>query len=181
MVNREQLRAGALRAYERGRLRMAGRAAYVLVPLVALCALLGGARPACACLGTLLLGVAVLLRWRDRRGVESVATGLVAGSVPLVAGLVVSRVAPGACADASLLSACTLISLIVGGGAGLWLGTRAATRRAGLARAIVAAGVAALAASLGCVGLGLGAMVGAAVGLVGGSAVGSRSIQAEPR
>ena len=163
MVNREQLRAGGLRAYERGRLKMAGRVAYVLVPLVALCALLSGAQGRCSCLGTLLLGAAVLLRWRDRRGVESVATGLVAGSVPLVAGLVVARVVPGACADAPLLSACTLVSLLVGGGAGLWIGTRAAARRAGLARAVVAAAVAALAASLGCVSLGLWAVLGAAV------------------
>ena len=112
---------------------------------------------------------------------ESVATGLVAGSAPLVVGLVVARVVPGACADAPLLSACTLISLIVGGAAGVSIGTRAAARGAGLARTVVAVAVAALAASLGCVSLGLWAVLGAAVGLLGGSAVGRLSIQAEPR
>jgi hypothetical protein len=172
MVSREELRSGALRAYERGRLRMAGRAAVYLVPLVALSALVSSEPPACACLGALLIGVAILLRWRNRRGAESVATGLFAGSAPLVVGLVAGRLAPGACAAAPWLSACTVLALVVGGAAGLWVGARTAAGRAGLAAAVAAAAVAALTASLGCVGLGVGAVLGAALGLVGGSVTG---------
>ena len=80
MVNLEKLRADGLRAYEVGRLRAALRAALVVVPVALLCVLETGEREACACLGVLLLGAAVFLRWRNRRGMEDVTTGLVAGA-----------------------------------------------------------------------------------------------------
>jgi hypothetical protein len=169
MVNRERLRSVGLRAYELGRLRAAARAAFYLVPLAAFCALQTGAGSTCACLGALLLAVAILLRWRDRRGADSVARGLAAGSAPLALGLVMARVAPD-CAHAPLFSACTAISLAVGGTAGVWIGARAAHGRDGFTGALVGAAVATLAACLGCVALGVAAMAGAAVGLLVGSA-----------
>ena len=113
MVNREQLRKDALRAYEIGRLRSAARAAWVLVPATIVCALGTGAGERCACLGVLLLTVAVFLRWRDRRGADNVRNGLLAGVLPMIAGLAVGRLAPG-CARASLFSACTAVCLSFG-------------------------------------------------------------------
>src|SRR5262245_32759975 len=94
MVSREQLKRGGLRAYEAGRLRIAARASWVLVPTMLFCAFATDAGETCVCLGTLLLGASVFLRWRNRRGSDAVRDGLIAGALPLVAGVVVARVAP---------------------------------------------------------------------------------------
>jgi hypothetical protein len=173
MVNRDELKRGGLRAYEVGRLRTAARAAWVLVPVVLVCALATGAGETCACIGVLLLGASIFLRWRDRRGADSVRDGLVAGLLPLVAGLIVARLAPD-CADASLMSWCTAVCLGVGIPSGAWLGSRLARDTATSATWLAAGGVAVLAASLGCAGLGLAGLVGAAAGL----ALGAVSVQA---
>lgn len=169
MANREQLRRRGLRAYEVGRLRVAARAAWVLVPTVLICALETGAGEACACIGVLLLGASVYLRWRDRRGADAVRDGLVAGVLPLVAGLIVARLAPS-CADAPLVSWCTAACLGVGLPSGVWLGSRLARGTATRATWLAGGGVAILAASLGCAGLGLAGLLGAAVGLAVGAA-----------
>jgi hypothetical protein len=87
MVSREQLRATGLRAYELGRLRSAARIALVLLPLSALCLMESRGRETGACLAGLLLALAIGLRWWHRRGIESVNTGLLAGSLPLLSGL----------------------------------------------------------------------------------------------
>jgi hypothetical protein len=172
MVNREQLKQGGLRAYELGRLAVAVRAAWLLVPLAIVCALETGATESCVCVGVLLLGAAVFLRWRNRQGVDSVRYGLLAGSLPLIAGLVVARVAPG-CAGAPLVSVCTAISLAVGVPSGAWLGLHLGRGTAPLSAWLAASGIAVLAASLGCIGLGLAGILGAGVGLLvgGGSAL----------
>jgi len=62
---------------------MALRVAIVLLPVIALCLLEPVGREGCACCAVLLLGAAVWLRFRNRLGVESVTTGLLAGAVPL--------------------------------------------------------------------------------------------------
>jgi hypothetical protein len=170
MVTRDQLKEGARRAYERGRFRAAVRVAWFLVPVTLLCAFATGAGEKCVCLGALLLGAALYLRWRDRQGVNAVSAGLMAGSLPLVVGLVLNRVSP-ACANAPLWSLCTAICLMVGVPAGMWLGGRAARGNFGVTGALAATGVAALAASLGCVELGIAGIAGAAAGLVLGAAV----------
>lgn len=168
MVSREQLKRGGLRAYETGRTRMAARAAWVLAPTVLVCALSTGRGEACTCVGVLLLGVCMVLRWRDRRGVDSVRYGLLAGALPLLVGIVVARVAPH-CAAAPLLSACTAICLSVGVPSGLWLGLRLARRKATARTWVAAVGIAILAASLGCVGLGLAGLSGTIIGLLLGT------------
>lgn len=66
MVNREQLRARGLWAYEMGRLRAASRIALLLVPTAAVCLLEARGREACACSSVLLVSLAIWLRWRDR-------------------------------------------------------------------------------------------------------------------
>ncbi|WP_437276024.1 hypothetical protein WME90_32890 [Sorangium sp. So ce375] len=169
MVSREQLKRGGLRAYEAGRLRAAARAAWVLVPTVLVCALETGAGETCACIGVLLLGASVFLRWRDRRGADAVRYGLLAGALPLVAGLLVARIAPS-CAGAPLVSVCTAVCLGVGLPSGVWLGRRLARGAAPASTWLAASGIAVLAASLGCAGLGLTGLLGAAVGLVLGVA-----------
>lgn len=169
MVNRDELKRGGLRAYEMGRLRVAARAAWVLVPAVLVCALETRAGETCVCLGVLLLAASIFLRWRDRRGAESVRVGLVAGLLPLVTGLVVARLAPN-CAHASVASWCTAVCLGVGLPSGFWLGSRLARGTATTATRLASGGVAIVAASLGCVGLGVAGLFGATAGLAVGAA-----------
>jgi hypothetical protein len=133
------------------------------------CALVTGAGERCGCVGVLLLAAAVFLRWRNRQGAENVKSGVLAGSLPLAVGLVVARVAPS-CAGAPLFSLCTAVCLGVGIPSGIWLGLRAARGAAGGSSWLTAAGISVLAASLGCVGLGLAAVVGSALGLLFGAA-----------
>ncbi|WP_437549943.1 hypothetical protein WME97_05405 [Sorangium sp. So ce367] len=169
MVNREQLKRLGLRAYEVGRLRVAARAAWILVPVVLVCMLETGERETCACLGVLLLGASFFLRWRDRQGADSVRDGLLAGALPLLAGLAAARVAP-ACADAPLLSVCTAVCLGIGVPSGVWLGVRLVRGSAPASTWLGASGIAVLAASLGCAGLGISGLIGAGAGLVLGAA-----------
>jgi hypothetical protein len=169
MVNLEQLRVRGLRAYEVGRVRAASRVALILVPAVALCLLEARGRQTCACLSVLLLGLAIWLRWRDRRGMEVVTTGLLAGSVPLVAGLVLARLGLH-CGAAGAASFCTGFSLLVGIGAGVLIAMREARQQARLWSGVTAVTIAGLAAGLGCVRLGVmgivSVMVGMAVGIM---------------
>lgn len=174
MVNRERLRSVALRAYEWGRLRMAMRIAGIVVPVTILCALETRAGETCLCLGVLLLGTAVYLRWRSCRGRECARYGLAAGAFPLVFGLGVGRFAPPCIfAPLSTFAAapwlCASVCLGVSALCGLWLGQKLAQITAELWSSIGAVAVAALAASLGCVGFGLGGVVGAVVGLTIGA------------
>jgi hypothetical protein len=166
MANREQLKRGGLRAYEVGRLKAAARVGLVLLPAAALCLLENQAREACACLAVILVGLAVWLRWRDREGVESVTTGLIAGSLPLVAGLALDHLGLR-CGFAGESSFCSGFALLAGGCAGAYIGTRNRGLRPLVRSWAAAATIAALAASLGCVRLGaLGlASVVAGIGL----------------
>jgi hypothetical protein len=177
MVTREQLKQGGQRAYERGRLRSAARALWVLVPVVLVCALETRAGETCACLGFLLVGATMFLRWRDRRGTHAATAGIEAGLLPLVVGLVVRRLNPS-CADAPLWSLCTGLCLGFGLPSGLLLGLRAGRGNWGAASTGMALSIAVLVASLGCVGLGLSAVAGASVGLVLGGLVGHRRLPA---
>jgi hypothetical protein len=169
MVSREQLKRGGLRAYEIGRLGVAARAAWVLVPTALVCAFETGASETCLCIGVLLLGASIFLRWLDRRGVAAVRDGLLAGALPLVAGLIIARVAPS-CANAPLLSICTAVCLGLGIPSGAWLGARLAKGTAPAFTSLAAGGIAILAASLGCAGLGPAGLAGAAVGVCVGTA-----------
>jgi hypothetical protein len=168
MVHREQLKRVGLRAYEVGRLGVAARAAWVLVPTALVCALETGAGETCACIGVLLLSVSIFLRWRDRRGADSVREGLLAGALPLVAGLIVARLAPS-CANAPLFSMCTAVCLGLGIPSGMWLGARLVKGTAPAATWLTVGGIAVLAASLGCAALGVAGLVGTALGLLIGA------------
>ena len=165
MVNRDHLRRVGLRSYELGRLRSASRAAWLLVPVGLLCAVWTGAHERCACAATLLLTLSVYLRWRDRQGNDSVRQGLQAGALPLANGLLVARLAPE-CATAPLVSWCTALSIGFGAPAGLWLGYRLVTGQQHLGAWCAGGGVAVLAASLGCMGLGVAGLLGVSAGLL---------------
>ena len=168
MVNIEQLRTRGLWAYETGRVRTASRVALILIPAAGVCLLEANGRQACGCFSVLLLGLAIWLRWRDRRGMETVTTGLLAGGIPLVAGLVLARLGFH-CGSTGTASMCTGLSAIVGAGAGVLIAVRERRGHARLWSWLTAGTVAVLAASLGCVRLGVMGLVGVVVGMALGT------------
>ena len=170
MVSREELRLQGLRAYELGRLRAAARIAFVLLPVVSLCLLESRGRPACACVAAALVGVCVWLRWRDRRGFEVVTSGLQAGSIPLLAGLVFDRLGIE-CGFDGASTYCTVVAALVGGAAGAIVGARTRDAKERLWGFMAAATVAALAAILGCIRLGLVGVIGVVAGIALGTVV----------
>jgi hypothetical protein len=178
MVNLETLTARSLRHYELGRFRMAARIAIVLAPIVTICLLEPVGREACACCAALLLAATVWLRHRSRAGLESVSTGLLAGSIPLAAALVLTRLDPG-CANAAPLSYCTGFSLLIGGAAGAVVALRERRMVALSNHWLTAVGVALLTASLGCVRLGLASVAGVALGILIGRGS-MRSVRTTP-
>jgi hypothetical protein len=165
MVDLEQLKTRGLRAYEWARLRMALRAAVFLVPAFLGCWFVGD-RELCACLMPLLAGAVFWLRWRDRRGVDDVTIGLTAGSLPLVAGLLLSSLST-TCGGPM----CLAISTLVGAAAGLLVATN--RRPTGLSSWVAATSIAAVAAVLGCSALGLFGILGVVAGVVAGSGLGA--------
>jgi hypothetical protein len=178
MVSRERLRAQGLWAYETGRLRAALRVAPVLIPAAAVCLLESRGREACACLAVLLIGLAIWLRWKNRRGFEAVTTGLLAGSAPLVAGLALDHF-DLQCGLGGGATACTGLAILLGGAAGVFIAFRESKGRRQLWSAVTAAGVAALAASLGCVRLGFvglaSVIAGIAMGMAGAAVTARRA------
>jgi hypothetical protein len=168
MVSREQLTAGGLRAYELGRLRTASRITLVLVPLAALCLFESRGREACFCLSTVLLGSAIWLRWRNRSGLESVTAGLQAGSIPLLAGVVVDALGVQ-CGLGGAASLCTGFAALTGGAAGVWIGAREHKWRGQVQGWLIAGAIATLTASLGCLRLGAVGMVSVVTGIAVGT------------
>jgi len=164
MVNLDELRARGLHAYELGRLRTAARVAIVLIPIAAVCLLEARSREACACLSVLLLLTAIGLRWRDRRGMENVTTGLLAGSLPLAAGLTIGRL-DLRCGLAGADMFCTTFAVLVGVLAGSFIAFREARSIGTLRSGLSAAGITLLAASLGCLRLGTVGVAGVVLGI----------------
>jgi hypothetical protein len=173
MVDLEGLRARGLRVYEAARLRMALRATLLLVPIFAACWSLGD-RELCACLMPVMATLVIWLRWRDRRGVEDVSVGLLAGAVPLVVGLVLTSL--GAHCGGTL---CWLFSASAGIAAGAWVA--ADVRRRGSTRSswLAATSIAAAAAALGCSALGALGIAGVVGGVAAGSLLGAALPHAE--
>ena len=178
MVNLDHLAARGLRAYELGRLRVAARVGLVLIPASAICLLEERGRPSCACAAVLLLALSVWLRWRNRRGIELASTGLVAGSIPLIAGLLLARAGVN-CDDAASARLCTAVSLVAGIGSGVVIAAREARQRARLASWLTAIAIAGLAAGLGCLRLGIAGLAGVAGGMAAGAMppLGSRAAE----
>jgi len=177
MVNLEQLAARGLRAYEVGRVRTASRVALFLLPVTAACLFESRGREACACCAAVLLGLAVWLRWRDRAGLDTVTTGLLGGSIPLAAGLIVERLG-FQCGLAGASTFCTALAVLVGAAAGVIIGVRELKWRARFWSWLTAGAIAALAASLGCVRMGVvgvaSVLLGVALGMVSTAVIGRR-------
>lgn len=158
MIDHEQLRKRALRAYEFGRLRMSSRVLLFLLPLGAVCTLLSDVPRACAALALLIGGLAVTLRWRNTRGVRAVNIGLKAGMLPLVVGVVSMPL--GLASNPTL---CAVVCGFAGALAGAWMGYQLGHERAGSLAWASSASVALIAAALGCADLGVGVLAGLSV------------------
>lgn len=165
MVDLERLKTRSLKAYELGRLRMALRILALFLPASVLCWFVGD-RELCACLMPLLAAAVVWLRWRDQRGVDDVTVGLVAGSIPLAAGLLLTALRTS-CGG----PLCLGLSALAGAAAGLVVATHA--RRSSRSSWLAALAITTAAAVLGCSALGLFTVVGVLVGVAVGSGVGA--------
>jgi hypothetical protein len=172
MVNPEELTVRGLRAYEVGRAWKALRVALVLVPVAALCLLEGTGREACACLVIALVGFATWLRWRDREGLECVTTGLLAGALPLFAGLILARL-DVRCGLGGDETYCTAFSAFVGTLSGLIIPIREVRWRRRFTSFMTAGAIAALAAALGCIRLGVVGVASMVVGIALGTTLGA--------
>ncbi len=177
MVTTEELTVRGLRAYEIGRILTALRIAVVVIPVGTACLVERTGRGACACLTFILLATAVWLRWRDRRGMDAVNTGLVAGSLPLLAGIVLDRLDLH-CGLAGAQSFCTTFAVLLGTGAGAMISLNQSRLRARASSVLTASAVAGLAAALGCVRLGVlgvsSMFAGIALGSLAGAAIARR-------
>ena len=160
------VRAGARRAYEKGRLIAASRAGLVVVPLTLLCARLTDAPGRCAVTGAGLLAAAVAVRWRQFRGVAIVDSGIATGMVPMAAAIVLCRFAV-AWSGSAAIAICTAAGFVAGG----LVGRMALDDESPSLASITGSLIAGLTAALGCVGIGLGTAAGAAAGVVLGTIV----------
>lgn len=150
MVDQEELRKRALRAYEFGRLRMSSRVLLFLVPLVTVCTLLSANPQACAYLALVTVGLALGLRWLDRRGVQAVDMGLKSGMLPLLVSIALMQL--GCSSDPTL---CTSMCIVAGTLAGAWMGNELHRRRADIFVWLASVSVALIFAALGSIDLGL--------------------------
>lgn len=175
MVKSEELAVRALRAYEIGRLWKASRVALVLLPVTVLCLLENRSREACACFAVILLASAIWLRFRDRAGMDSVTTGLLAGALPLAAGLAFAGL-DLRCGLAGSDSYCTAFSLLIGAGAGLVIARRETRARGRFTSFVTAGAIAGLATALGCLRLGVVGLASMLLGVALGSVVGAAAL-----
>lgn len=168
MVDLEHLKSLGRRASELGRLRRAVRISWPLLPVAAVCLLEPRGRVTCAIAATVLIGSTIWLRWKNQQGHEIATTGLLAGTIPLVVG-VIQEWLHGDCAGAEL--SCAAFLLVGGLCAGALIVLRDVNWESRWRSCAMAAGIAALAACLGCVRLGLLGFVSAALGIMMGASV----------
>ena len=166
MVDQEQLRKRALRAYEFGRLRMSSRVLFFLVPLAIACTALSTQPRMCASVALLLVGLALALRWRSGEGSQAVEIGLKAGMVPLIASVALMQLG---CASNPVL--CISVCVAVGALAGGWMGYQLGLRRAGPVVWLAAVSIALGAAALGSIDLGLGVLAGLSLAYIASGAI----------
>jgi hypothetical protein len=176
MVDVEHLKRLGRRASEIGRLRRAVRITKPVLPVAAICLLEPRGRVTCAIAAVVLLCSTIWLRWKNQEGHEIATTGLLAGTIPLAVG-VIQEYLHGDCAEAKL--SCIVFLLAGGVCAGALIVLRDPNWQSRQRSCAMAAGIAALAASLGCVRLGLVGFVSAALGIMiggAGAALASRKL-----
>lgn len=163
MVDQEQLRKRAMRAYEFGRLRMSSRVLLFLLPLGVACTLLSETPKVCAYLALLIGGLAVTLRWLDRRGAQAVDLGLKAGMLPLAVCIALGpSFSPALC-----IAVCSVTGVL----GGAWMGYQLGRERVGTLVWFSSVSVALAVAALGAVDLGTSVLVGLSVSYVASGAV----------
>lgn len=171
-IDLARLEARARGAYERGRWRLGIASAWPALVLAGLCISLGG-KPMITVSIAVVLGVTIAIAvHRGRHHARAVVPGLLAGALPMLAGLLACRI-PHVCAGPTCLQFCAPLCLGAGAVAGLWLVV--GKRRAGnsdVPSLWVATVIALLTGALGCFFVGLGGLAGMALGLSLGSAVG---------
>lgn len=170
MVDLDLLERRARRAAGWGRARMAARVGVVVAPIAVLAVLAGGGVEACLCLGGLLFGVAGLLRFWGREGVDAVRLGLTMGLVPLFAALAL-RTCGVDCAPLTRFGEAELLCVLAGVAAGAGVALRASSEHVSVRAWALATGVASATAALGCVGLGAGGLLVTLASLAAASAV----------
>lgn len=165
MVDLDALARRARRRAEWGRARMACRIAAAIAPL-ALASMVGGADPGvCACAAAVLFVTSALLRWRSQLGVESTRDGLLLGTLPLGAALLLGD-CEVECSTASVLSAPMLACSLAGALVGIGVTLRAVQmRRHRALRWVSTLIVAAMTTALGCAGLGLSGAISVLIAL----------------
>lgn len=166
MVDQEELRKRALRAYEFGRLRMSSRVLLFLLPLGVTCVVLSDNRKVCAFLALLIGGLALTLRWLHRRGVEAVDIGLKAAMLPLAVSIALMQWGHSS-SPALTVSVCS----VAGALAGAWMGYQLSRARAGILVWLSSVSVALAAAALGAMDLGAGGLVGLSTSYIASGAV----------
>jgi hypothetical protein len=167
-----QLEARARGAYERGRWRVGIASAWPSLVLAGLCISLGGQPIATFGIALVLAATIALAVQRGRHYARAVVPGLLAGALPMLAGLLACRV-PHVCAGPTCMEFCAPLCLGAGALAGLALVVRKhRAGNAGVSSLWVATVIALLTGALGCFFIGLGGLGGMALGLSLGSAVG---------
>lgn len=168
-ANERELAARARRAYEWGRLRIALRVTWYVVPLVAVSLIACSVPARTIATGVLLFLIAVGMRWRGGVHGRAVMPGLVAGlgafSAPLLATAVAGLpgVAPGSVLDIAYFAGGAITGCLIGVGA-------FRVEAEGTRFLVSAALVGGLTGSLGCVLGGLGGILGMALGLLAATA-----------
>jgi hypothetical protein len=167
MVDLESLTQRARRAYELGRLRSAARVAAYVAPVGALCVLTSPRQGECLCLLVALLAFVIGMRWRDRRAAGNAEIGLIAGALPLAAGQMLA-LDPSLCGGPGCALGASLVAVL----AGIWIAWRLRNAES-LDGYLAVAGIALLAASVGCLALGVIGILGVAIGIAFGSGAGA--------
>jgi hypothetical protein len=168
-VEIERLEARARRAYERGRWRLAVASAWPVLLLSGLCIALGGQPLATACVAIALAVTIVLAVVHGRGHAKAVVPGLLAGALPLLAGLLACRF-PHTCGAVACFEFCAPLCLGAGMIAGFALVVR--RHRSSASSLWVAGLIALLTGALGCFFVGLGGIGGMLLGVPLGGAVG---------
>jgi hypothetical protein len=148
----------------------------LVVPIAAFCLFEARQRGMCGCMAFALLAVSVWLRWRDRRGTAIVTTGLVAGGIPLLVGLVLARLDVH-CETPESAPLCTAFSALIGISAGAFIAAREARGHSRMISCVLAAAIAALGASLGCLRLGTAGALSVVLGITAGTVASATMIR----
>jgi hypothetical protein len=157
------------RAYERGRLAYALRAAWLALPMIAL-SLSMAHRPWLSLgAGAALLALAVALRFRGRASGRAVMPALIAGLAPLLMP-VLMRMGGHCCVAGACWPVCMIGCIVGGASAGLMIGFASAIEREGRGPFLIAATlIAGLSGVLGCAIVGVAGMAGMVLAVIAAS------------